>query len=260
VALPLHKTRTIMLRASLLLGLLSATLIPACTSQDAPDEFEGESTADGEEGKGDAAGVFGFLNVIADNRACSLNSPSGCGTGFFVNRANRSTIQCGRGPLQKQCKVMEIDWSGTAMPASVAQGYEDDLRAGKPLLVKGEIVPAPNDAGVSLSVTEIWVASNPEWADGVFALVKDNGIRCITAPCPSLTEQKLNSNLSANITGVDFDEARANGVEQEAIDLASDQMYGGAGVVVVGYRYYDSAGGKARTAAKFFTKAPVPLR
>jgi hypothetical protein len=248
-----------MLRTSLLLGLLSATLIPACTATDTPDEFAGESSADGEDGKGDAAGAFGFLNVIADNRACSLDSPSGCGTGFFVNRANRSTIQCGRGPTQSQCKVTEIDWSGTAMPASVAQGYEDMLSAGTPMLVKGTIVPAANDAGVSLAVTEIWVSSNPEWVDGVFTLVKDNGIRCITAPCPSLGEQKLNSNLSAMITNIDFDDARANGVTQEQIDLASDQLYGGDGIVVVGYRYYDSAGGKARTAAKFFTKAPVPL-
>jgi hypothetical protein len=249
-----------MLRTSLLLGLLSTTLIPACTdSNTAPDEFSGESTADGEEGKGDAVGAFGYLNVIADNRACSLDSPSGCGGGFFVNRANRSTIQCGRGPTQSQCKVTEIDWSGTAMPASVAEGYEKDLRAGTPMLVKGEIVPAANDAGVSLAVTEIWVSSNPEWVDGVFTLVKDNGIRCITAPCPSLGEQKLNSTLSASITNIDFDDARANGVTQEAIDLASDQLYGGAGIVIVGYRYYDSSGGKARTAAKFFPKAPVPL-
>ena len=31
------------------------------------------------------------------------------------------------------------------------------------------------------------------------------------------------------------------------------------GLIVVGYRYTDSAGGKGRTANKFFTKAPVPL-
>ena len=86
--------------------------------------------------------------------------------------------------------------------------------------------------------------------------VFDNGIRCITAPCPSLTEQKLNSNLSANITGVDFE---PSGASQDKIDLAQNAMFGGDGLVVVGYRDYDSRGGKTRTANKFFTKAPVPL-
>jgi len=232
---------------------MTSILVPACTSQPA-DELSDES-ADGEGGKADSAATFTFLNLIPDTRACSLNSPGDCGNGFFVSRANRSTIQCGRGPAQSQCKVQTIDWSGTAMPASVAKGYEDDLRAGTPLLVKGTVEPDPLDRGLVVNVTEIWVASAPEWVDGVFALVHDNGIRCVRAPCPSLTEKKLNSSLSAQITGIDFD---ASGADQDAIDRARDALYGD-GVIVVGYRDYDSLGGKTRTANKFFTKAPVPL-
>ncbi len=256
---PLHAAVHHMVRTSLIALALSSTLLPACTSEPA-DEFADETAADGEGGKADSAGAFGFLYVNADLRQCSFDSPGDCGAGFFVSRPNRSTIQCGRGPLQSSCKAMEIDWSGTAMPASVAQGYEDDLRAGTPLLVKGEIVPAANDAGVSLAVTEIWVASSPAYEPGVFTLVKDNGIRCITAPCPSLTERKVNSELSAMITGLDFDDALANGATQDQVDRAYEALYSPDGLVVVGYRYYDSAGGKARTAAKFFTRAPVPLR
>src|SRR5689334_13538574 len=173
-----------MIRASLMTLLAASALLPACTDPPAPDdEFGQESAADGEEGKGDAAGAFTFYTLIADNRACSLNSPGDCGTGFFVSRANRSSTQCGRGPAQSQCKVKSIDWSGTAMPASVAKGYEDGVRDGSaPLIVKGDIVPAPDDSGLTFKATEIWWTSNPEFVDGVFALVKDNGIRCITAP------------------------------------------------------------------------------
>ena len=232
---------------------MTSILVPACTSQPA-DELSDES-ADGEGGKADSAATFTFLNLIPDTRACSLNSPADCGNGFFVSRANRSTIQCGRGPAQTQCKVQTIDWTGTAMPASVAKGYEDDLRAGTPLLVKGTVEPDPADRGLVVNVTEIWVASAPEWVDGVFTLVHDNGIRCVRAPCPSLTEKKLNSSLSAQITGIDFD---ASGADRDAIDRARDALYGD-GVIVVGYRDYDSLGGKTRTANKFFTKAPVPL-
>ncbi len=256
VALALHMVRD-MIRASLFAALAVSALAPACTSPEPTDELGNETSADGEEGKGDAAGAFTFYNLIADNRACSLNSPSGCGTGFFVSRANRSSTQCGRGPMQSQCKVTELDWSGTAMPPSVAKNYEDGLGESQPLLVKGNVVPAANDAGLSFAVTEVWVASTPEFVDGVFTLVHDNGIRCVRAPCPSLSERRLNSNLAAaNISGLDFDGVDAT---QSEIDLAREQLYGPDGLVVVGYRDYDSAGGKIRTVNRFFTKAPVPL-
>jgi len=236
---------------------VTSLLAVGCTDSGEPvDELGEETAADGEDGKGDGAAAFTFYNLLPDNRACSLNSPPDCGRGFFVSRVNRTTTQCGRGTPQAMCKVETIDWTGTAMPASVAKGYEDDLRSGKPLLVRGTVAPSPDDRGLVVEVTEIWVTSKPEWVEGVFTLVKDNGIRCITAPCPSFTERRLNSNLSANISSVDFGDS---GASQDEIDRAYSSMYGGDGVVVVGYRYTDSAGGKGRTANKFFTKAPVPL-
>jgi hypothetical protein len=236
-----------------LLGV-SSVLGIGCADGMPPDELGEETPADGEEGKGDAAAAFTFFNVLPDTRACSLDSPADCGTGFFVSRANRSTTQCGRGVLAAQCKVNAIDWSGTAMPASVAQGYEDDLRNGQPLLVRGSLLPAANDAGLTLHPTEIWVASQPEWVEGVFTLVQDNGLRCVTAPCPSLTERRLNSNLSANIADVDFE---ASGAEAELIERAQSDLFDD-GVIIVGYRYYFDGRAKGRTANKFFTKAPVP--
>ncbi len=250
----MQRARAIM-RTALFLGLMTSILVPACVESQPADELAGESTLDGEPGKGDAAGLFTYYTLMPDARACSLDAGPDCGTGFFVSRVNRSTTQCGRGVPQSQCKVAAIDWAGTAMPASVAQGYEDELRAGKPLLVRGDIVPSADDRSLSVAVTEVWVASQPEWVDGVFTLVKDNGVRCITAPCPSLTEQKLNSSLSANITGVDFE---ASGADPKLVDRAQSAMYSD-GVIVVGYRDYDARGGKVRTANKFFTKAPVPL-
>ncbi len=243
-----------MFRASLLTALAVTSLIPACTTSQIDDEFAEETAADGEAGKADSADAFTYYNLLPDSRRCFVNDGE-CGVGYFVSRANRSTTQCSRGPAQEQCKVFTIDWSGTAMPESVAKSYEEGLRAGKPLIVRGSLVPAPDDRGSVLAVTEIWVASSPEWVDGVFTLVHDNGIRCIKAPCPSLTERKLNSNLSAQLSEIDLE---ASGVEGDALDRAHEQVYGD-GLIVVGYRYSDKAGGKGRTANKFFTKAPVPL-
>jgi hypothetical protein len=240
------------MRNAYLLIALTSILAPACTTSES-DELAGDSDADAVDGKGDSASVSTFFNLIADTRACSLNSPGDCGVGFFASRANRTTTQCGR-LSASQCKVMQIEWR-TGMPPSVAQGYEDDLRAGKPMLMRGSLEPDPADRGMTAVVTEIWTASKPEWEEGVFALVHDNGIRCITAPCPSLTERKLNSSLSAQITGVDFE---ASGADEATIELARNALYTD-GLIVVGYRDYDSLGGKTRTANKFFTKAPVPL-
>ena len=234
--------------------VLTSVLVPACAATEPTDELGEETAADGEDGKGDAAAAFTFYNVIPDTRACSLNSGPECGTGFFVSRANRSTVQCGRGPMQSQCKLDLFYWQ-TGMPESVSKGYEERLRGGQSLLVRGSIQPDPADRGLTLVVNEIWVPNTTEFVDGVFTFVKDNGIRCITAPCPSLTERRLNSSLSANITGIDFD---ASGADAEAIELAQSQLYG-EGLIVVGYRDYDSLGGKVRTANRFFTKAPVPL-
>jgi hypothetical protein len=225
---------------------MTSILVPACAVDSQPgDELANESTGDGDVGKGDAAGdgLYGFFKLSADD------------AGFVAAPANQATTRCTRGPAQRQCTLMSIDWTGTAMPESVAKGYEDGLRKGTPLLVRGDIVPAPDDRGVSFAVTEVWVGSHSDPADGVFTLVVDNGIRCVRAPCPSLTEKKLNSTLSAQISSLDLE---ASGADREAIDRAYEAL-SGSGLVVVGYRYYDAAGGKARTANNFFTKAPVPL-
>ncbi len=233
------------MRSVLLLSLMTS-ILPACALDSQAGDELADDTADGAIGKGDAAddGLFTFFTVQYD------------GSAFVAARPNKATTQCSRGPAQPQCSVRSIDWSGTAMPDSVARGYEQGLRNGTPLLVRGDLVPDPLDRGVSLAVTEVWVGSHGDKVDGVFTLVVDNGIRCIKAPCPSLTEKKLNSTLSAQISSLDLE---ASGANHETIDRAYDALYA-SGLVVVGYRYYDAAGGKARTAANFFTKAPVPLR
>lgn len=243
-----------MIRTSLFLGVF-ASLIPACTSP-VEDELGEETTADGEDGKGDATAAFTYYNVFPDTRACSFDTPD-CG-GYDVSRANRSLTQCATlgGASLSKCKVWTIDWSGTAMPDSVSKSYEQMLHDGTPLLVRGSLVPDPADRGSVLNATEIWVPNRSEWVDGVFTLVKDNGVRCITAPCPSLTERRLNSNLSAQLSTVDLSDS---GADADAIERAMGELYDD-GLIVVGYRFYDSAGGKARNANKFFTRAPVPLR
>ena len=250
-----------MLRPTLLCTLLATSLIGACATDDpevAPDELAGESELDGEAGKGDTADAFTYFQVTPDKRACSLDSDCG---GFFVNRVNRASTMCGfRGATpQARCYVRTIKWDGTAMPASVAKSYEDRLRAGESILIRGDISPDPADRGAHLAATEVWVpGSETGEADGVFVLAKDNGIRCITVPCPQVSEKRLNANRAASIDTIDF---TASGADETTIERAAEQLYTGAGVIVSGDRFYPYSGrGKGRRAAQFWTQAPVPLR
>lgn len=232
-------------------SILLSSLVPACATDVPADELANEG-GDGEAGKADAAGAFTYFTVTPDLRACSLGARCG---GFFIARPNRSTTACGLGVTKSRCYVDAIDWSGTAMPASVAASYEERLRAGETLIVKGDLAAA-DATHASLAATEIWVAGSATGVtDGVFVLVKDNGVRCITAPCPSTTETRLNSTRHAAIAEVDF---TPSGAADDDIANASAQI-GDAGVIVVGDRFYGTAKSKGRTANQFFTRAPVPL-
>src|SRR5687767_8670264 len=64
-------------------------------------------------------------------------------------------------------RIFEIDWSGSGMPASVAQSYEDALED-ESLLIRGSIVAAPDASESKLAVKEIWLTNTPEAVEGVY--------------------------------------------------------------------------------------------
>lgn len=243
-----------MLRMSVFMISISAALtgVSACATEESADELAGESSDDGEAGKGDSAAAFDFFAVDPDVRACSFDARCG---GFFVSRPNRTSTICGRGMQGERCYVDGLDWSGTALPESVARGYEEMLRSGKKLILKGTIAPHPADAGSMFAVTEVWLPRSETGSnEGVAVLVKDNGVRCITAPCPSLTEFRLNSNRFATITDLDL---TASGADERALEIGFGALHGD-GVLVFGDRYYPQKTAKGRAANQFYTRAPVP--
>jgi hypothetical protein len=236
-----------MLRISMFSAVLA---LAACATEGPVDELANESANDGEVGKGDSAAAFDFFAADPDVRACSFDARCG---GFFVSRPNRSSTICGRGSQGERCYVDGLDWSGTALPDSVAQGYEEMLRNGEKLILKGSITPHPADAGAVFSVTEVWLPRiEGGVAEGVAVLVKDNGVRCITAPCPSLTEYRVNSNRFADITDIDL-----STTDERAIEIGMSALYDD-GILVFGDRFYPTKGAKGRAANQFYTRAPVP--
>lgn len=238
-----------MLRISMFSAVLALGLA-ACATEEPADELAGESSQDGEAGKGDSAAAFDFFAADPDVRACSFDARCG---GFFVSRPNRASTICGRGSQGARCYVDGLDWSGTALPDSVARGYEERLRNGEKLILKGTIAPHPADAGSVFAVTEVWLPRiEGGVAEGVAVLVKDNGLRCITAPCPSLTEYRVNSNRFAEITDIDL-----STTDERMLEIGMSALYDD-GVLVFGDRYYPTKGAKGRAANQFYTRAPVP--
>ena len=244
-------------RATMRISILSSLVVVnlfACTDATPADELANESVEDGESAKADGVDAFEFFTVTPDRRACSFNARCG---GFFVSRPNRSTTICGRGQQAKRCYVDSLDFGGSGLPTSVADGFKSGIRNGDTVLLRGSIAPAPDDRGASLHVTQVWTAgSQTGTLEGVFVLAKDNGIRCIKAPCPTITETRLNSTRSANLEEIDL---AASGADQAAIERATNHLFDD-GVILVGDRFNPPGSAtKGRSANQFFTKAPVPL-
>lgn len=251
------------------LAALPLSLLAACgTSQPTTDELAGESTADDTvDAKSDSpyADAYTYFAIKQDLRKCV--SPL-CG-GYFVERLNRAATQCADGSYASSCYVADLDWGQTALPSTIQQKLVDSAAVGSTsdgvrAIVRGRVAAKSFASYGNLGtfvVSEAWVAAGSVPSDGVFVKMKDNGVRCITAPCPSTTEYALNRTASANISDVDWSES---GLTDRAIAGLSEQMFTG-GLIVAGWREYTTVNGhtaKARSVTTAYQRlvpdAPTP--
>jgi hypothetical protein len=224
------------------LPLFSLSMVSACASSDVDDELAGESAADDAiDGKADSAadGVYTYFEVTADLRRCA--SPV-CG-GFYMKRLNRTTTVCHNGSTRADCYTPVLDWSESNLDAGQQQklvdmSNKDATSAGVYAIVRGRFAskntttPRP-DLGRFI-VTEAWVGEGEGVSDGVFAKVKDNGVRCISAPCPSLTEKALNTSRAANIAVLDFS---MSGLSDHLVEGFVANYTSDSGILIAGDRY-----------------------
>jgi eight-cysteine-cluster-containing protein len=105
------------------------------------------------------------------------------------------------------------------------------------------------------------VANSAKAPEGVYARVRDNGVRCITWPCPSISEGKLNSWLWGNIAGVDLSWSEAS---EDELSKAYEAMTTTDGLLITGWRYWfkgPGGWGAGRTAEQFFRRVtPAPQK
>lgn len=175
------------------LSFVAALFLVACGPTEATS-LEGDelvASTDGELG----TSTRSYVVARKDRQVCQL---PGCG-GWFVHDVNRATL--------KEVYVDFFDFS----ESDVAADFQDEAVNA----VDGDVVLygrlAPRERGVvRFLVTSAWRSLpgvSAEAGDSWFTL-KDSGVRCITAPCPSLAAVKLHS--TAKLAVHDFDLSRAS--------------------------------------------------
>jgi hypothetical protein len=82
-----------------------------------------------------------------------------------------------------------------------------------------------------LRVSEVWEAASANQPSGIFFRVRDRGIRCIAAPCPTHHEIRLNSTVSRNVAGVDL---RGAAAPDNTLSEANAAMTAPEGILVSG--------------------------
>jgi hypothetical protein len=229
------------LKAFVALSIFSA-VVGGCASTGVEDELAGETAEDAAlDGKADGAidGSYTYFEIWRDMRKCI--SPL-CG-GFYLHRLNRTSTICHNGSPKWACYTPELDWTEANLSdelkgALFAAAEEGAMTPGAVALVRGRFAPKTFTGYGNMGrfvVTEAWVAEGDGVSEGVFARVKDNGIRCIQSPCPTVTEKGLNKSTWANIHGLDFSyggfaEDQISKMWQEMVDRPS-------GVIIAGDRY-----------------------
>ena len=164
-------------------------------------------------------------------------------------------------------EIRTFDWSQsnltddqiTEITSTIGRGA--DSNDGVRVLLRG--TPKHLGGGIPMDVfvvEEAWAAQGPTGAfDGPYLRLADNGLRCISAPCPTTGEQKLNSTIGANIGSVNLEVLEDEDLKSAAFNHIQDA--GGTGIIVAGYRYSETINNqrvKGREATQvFFQVAPA---
>lgn len=148
-----------------------------------------------------------------------------CG-GVYVKRVSHPKTKCADGTWQDRCYVFNFDWTNLGLGEDREATLTEAARNGQ-VLIRGTLETGAFEAFPEIAVlaaTEAWEAASDSARKGHFYLAADNGIRCITYPCPSIDGLRLNRNKEPfqQYAGVDLSRisddldvlARVNGAIQ----------------------------------------------
>lgn len=178
----------------------------------------------------EAAGQY-YIVTRADRRQCVA---PGCG-GYYVKAVNQLSTTCADGKKQYECHAYKLDTRALGLDDKQLEALTQQYGSGK-AVVRGELALVPLSETARFSVTgliasEAWLGQGLGKPVGSFYNVKDNGVRCITYPCPSYTERKLNTRQTRAIAGIDLTHS---GATQDRIDAGFQALTGPGGLLAAG--------------------------
>lgn len=235
-------------------SILICSLAGCSSVADIQDELASEATNEGLfDGKVDGDVDGAYFAVTADLRKC----PSPVCGGWFFTRLNRPMTRCSDGRYAASCYTPVLDWSAANLSDEQKTKLLDSSNKGAVsgavyAMMRGRFAPTnsttPRPELGRFVITEGWVADGNAVADGTFVKVKDNGLRCLVAPCPSLTEAAVNTPRSADIAEIDWTLA---GLSDDQLEECMQSLSTPEGIMVAGDRYRVQENGstaKGRTA------------
>jgi hypothetical protein len=214
----------------ILAGALAGCSLPA----EPQDNLEEVTLADSQ-----LNDAYTYFAITADVRRCAFPT---CG-GWFLSRVNKTTTQCHDGRYASSCYTPVLDWSQAFLSAE-QQGQlleacsRDTASGGVYGVVRGSFArtnsTTPRPGMGRFVISEAWITDADALSDGVFVKIRDNGLRCFTSPCPSLTETTLNNSRVTDIAAIDF---APSGMSDDEIAELMQTTTTPDGVMVAGYRY-----------------------
>ena len=219
--------------------------------------------------------IFGFLAILASTGLMVSDSFAGpeesgyyivtrpdlrmcifpiCG-GYFVKQVNKPKTQCANRSWQNDCHVAELDGAALGWTADELADFNEQFGQ-RHALVRGHLrsVPRGSFEVDTLVVDEAWRGEALSEPIGTFYALKDSGIVCITFPCPSIHESKLNTRIRRLIAGVDL---AASGATETEAEAGNRELYE-SGILAVGrHKQVTGPAGKAQefVASEFYSRA-----
>lgn len=182
-----------------LLGLVSGLLLllSAQASQAASGIFD-QSAATPSALVSNPLPVKEYFTVRPDLRKCAAPL---CG-GYWVKKLNQIMQRCPDGSLSKECYV----WTIQLTDSSKKQLLTDGKVVSHGAYVK-ETIQAEALNLFRLDIDAAYQPILPQSAAAVYGVARNNGINCITTPCPSISVSQLNRSNTTAVSNLRFAKA-----------------------------------------------------
>jgi hypothetical protein len=167
-------------------------------------------------GQGHAEKQIGVYRVQPDSRLC----PSELCAGSFISLVNQGTTPCADGEPRTLCGDALVDLDALGLGQEQRTAFQDLLNTDR-ALVSGWLDPGPvhgTPVRGTLRATEGWQGAPEAAPFGAVYRVKDNGIRCVAAPCFSSDAQVVNTAEAVAVSGVDYSQLD-DGVAQHCLAM-----------------------------------------